>query len=231
MNVMVGTAAALASAATATEARPASLAGEDHIFAAIQRHREAFAAFEHACSAANRLEESLPPEPRRKPRVYLGDIPDLETTAERDAEGAITVRQKRSATNSPVFADSIEDIEQNATMSPKGQREAWIKEKLAALKADEEMLREAQAAAGLIAAQEAVDAASDAEFETAWDLIDVALDGPVTTPGVVALLRYAAERTGKWRPGFLDGKEISWERELHRRIADVMEETFAEAGA
>lgn len=167
----------------------------DPIYAAIERCRVAKIAAEDACIAANRLEESLPDETTRKPRVHLGDVPKFETTAEQDAEGALTIRHKLSATaRTPVFADSIEDIKHNASMAPKAQREAWIKEKLAALKADEEMLHEAQATAGLIAAQEAEDAASTEERDAVWELANTV---PSTVAGLAAVMAYVREFADK----------------------------------
>jgi hypothetical protein len=100
---------------------------------------------------------------------------------------------------------------------------------------------------------QAVSAASDARYQAAWDIIDVGLDGPVTMAGVVELLRYAAEvarddsqlgwpscdtddekALARFEEKGFHAPQVSWERELHGRLADVLEQmapTEAKAAA
>ena len=216
----------LDSAETGSIKATATTANADPIFAAIEAHRAALAAFSRALDELDELEGRLPDDVKREPRVPI--IMDLKPDFDLD--------------NLPVdtrirWCRNEEEIV--ATLPDWVDRDAGVKFALAQLEKNRHELAVAREACGLTAMQTARDQADKAEEDAALALLDIR---PTTIAGVVALLTHAAdyEKTGnQWPTGLFDEQEIKydprypndpgqdWSFFLHRMLAETLAEISA----
>lgn len=189
--------ASAAPAATAAEALPTEIAGaaatpisDDPIFVAIEKHRRLEARFAAVVGELDELEQRLPKEVTRKPRVALYPKLDCKATCERFADHTLLRIEKGAPTEEMHWATRHAEVNDNALEIPKEHRAAWLADRHAALKADERALREARKAAGLTRLEKRWRTAINAADQAAQALIAMR---PATIAGTLALVAHAIE--------------------------------------
>jgi hypothetical protein len=220
--------ASLAGAALAVPSLALAAGEPDPIFAAIEVHRAAEAAFGSAIRELDDLEERLSPDVMRQARVPIvfNIGPDVDPN---NLPPDTKVRWCRDA----------EEIEATLPAWASAEnRKAALEAALAGLEKDRRELELARETCGLTAMQAARDSASAAADDAALAILDT---HPTTEAGVVALLTYAADYTkgGVWPSNLFDDDEIKhnprfpnepgrdWSFYLHRMLAKTLTDMAA----
>jgi hypothetical protein len=201
MNMIVrGTAAvAVAAVPAAANASSAALAQIDPIFAVIERHRAESRAYDQAIGDQSKLEETLPEEITRSPRVQFGM---------KDGQ--------------PYYLHSHHDIDDRLEWMPDFARTPEIRARLY----DEFGLDVAEILAkqdecGLAAAELRTEQLSYSCQKLAWA---IATTVPTSMAGVAAVLRYANEweDAGEEWPGTDEIGSDGWHYQLRQTLAEAL---------
>jgi hypothetical protein len=178
---IVASAAALP--ALAVPAVALAAAEPDPIYAAIEAHRVAYAAWEKALRRCN----DLAPDHAPNARIHVRNYYATETSHEEDGETFIW-KVRRTGKLKPIYVSYDEDIEKNAPKKLKGvELDAWIEEKRAELAAEQKRLDEefAKTPDGkLVTVRNAL---GEKEAELQDELFGTT---PTTTHGLLAVLSY-----------------------------------------
>jgi hypothetical protein len=170
---------------------PARKAKPDPIFALIEKHRRLQAEAMALSDARTELEESLPHDVTRRPRVATTPERDGKATlVERTEEYEVIRHEWTGLTGNCYWCDSLADLPRHAKSIPEEHRDVWIADREAAFKRDRRALRRRQRKAGLTQIVKRGSAAIDAEYLAGQELISTA---PTTLAGVAALARYCIE--------------------------------------
>jgi hypothetical protein len=172
----------------AASAAPASPIN-DPIFAAIKKHQRLHARHLAVLRELDELEERLPEEVTRDPRVALYPQLDPKATSEKFADHVIIRLENGTPTGKMHWAKSHAEVNDAARDIPKEHRAAWLADRHAALKADERTIREARKAAGLTRLQNRWRVTGNAAYEAGQALIAMR---PATIAGTLALVAYAS---------------------------------------
>jgi hypothetical protein len=172
-------------------AAPAVAATEpDEIYTMIEAHRRAHDLYTAALHAAD-----VTGGDEIEARIVVGHFKDGDYSEGEDhADGSRTIVWRPTGELKPIYASSLDDIERAA---PKGaERDAWIAEKLAELKAEEQRIAEsdpgrAAEIARIAQLQKTAATASDKERRLLWDLVSTP---PDTFKGVTAVLAHLRAR-------------------------------------
>jgi hypothetical protein len=194
MNVLVKSSAALAVSSAAMSAEIFS--SDDHVFAAIERHRQAYKAFIEAVTAAD-VASTGTMALKQPPKVCIGfhKKGSFSQTAT-GADGSYTITWTPNGETEPLYVDSPEDIKKNVPEKLSGlDQQNWLAEKMAEL---EGQLREIEESVP-DPLEQAASNASELEEAAMCDLV---LTVPTTTDGMVALLSYV--RSNDVDGAFLD---------------------------
>jgi hypothetical protein len=203
MNVLVKSSAALAVTSAAMSAEIFS--SDDHVFAAIERHRQAHKAFVEAATAADEASTGTTAL-KQPPKVCIGfhKKGSFSRTAA-GSDGSYTITWTPNGETEPLYVDSLEGIKRNVPENLcDPDRAKWLSEKEAEL---EEQLQEAAESKPALAEQ-ALSEAGDLEVAAMWDLVGTV---PTTTDGIVALLSYVRSNDGDG--AFLDAEHrevLAW---------------------
>jgi hypothetical protein len=157
----------------------------DPIFALLEAHRAAVAAF----SEASKQADGIPFNERTRAlaRVVVGYDADGELIKGADAEGPF-FRWKNNGKKNPIYAHSTYEIEQKAPKELDEQtREAWIDERTQELVKEEERVRNEK----LQTEHGRLEAVSNTAADREWNLIHELMGTlPTTSGGLAALLSY-----------------------------------------
>jgi hypothetical protein len=198
-----GTVLALAGAATAVvpaviHASPAPSA-PDPIFAVIERHRAENLAYDKALGDQGKLEESLPDDFRRNPRVQFGM---------KDGQ--------------PYYLYSHNDIDRRLEWAPDFARTPKIRAELhAEFDRDVEEILQKRDEYGLTAAELRSGTLSDSCLKLA---LEIATTVPTSMAGVAAVLRYANEFEDggmEWPDTDTIGAD-GWHYQLRQTLAEAL---------
>ena len=163
----------------------------DPIFALIEKHRRLKADAMALSDARTELEESLPHDVTRRPRVATTPERDGKATLVEETEEYVVIRHKWTGlTGDYYWCDSLEDLPRHAKALPEDHRDVWIANREAAFKRDRRALRRRQRKVGLTQIVNRSSAAIDAKYLAGQELISTA---PTTLAGVAALARYCIE--------------------------------------
>jgi hypothetical protein len=201
MNMIVrGTAAvAVAAVPSAANASSAALAPIDPIFAVIDRHRARSRAYDEAIGDQSKLEEILPEEITRSPRVQFGM---------KDGQ--------------PHYLYSHEHIDSQLEWMPDFARTPEIRARLQAeLDRDIAEILAKQDECGLTAAELRSETLSYSCQKLAWA---IATTVPTSMAGVAAVLRYAneCEDAGEEWPGTDAIGSDGWHYQLRQTLAEAL---------
>lgn len=164
----------------------------DPILALIEKHRRLQAEAIELSDARTELEESLPHDVLREPRVAT--IPECDGKARlvEKTEHYDLIRYDRTGpTGRDYYCERLFDLPRCARDNiPEEHREVWLADREAAFKRDRRALRRRQRKAGLTQIINRSAAAIDAEYLAGQELLSTA---PTTLAGVAALVRYCIE--------------------------------------
>jgi hypothetical protein len=185
MNVLVKSSASLAVTSAAMSA--GIFTSDNHVFAAIERHRQAYKAFVEATKAADDASTGTTAL-KQPPKVCIGfhKKGSFSQTAT-GADGSYTITWTPNGETEPLYVYSPEDIEKNVPEKLSGlDQRNWLADKMAdwdrQLQETEESERDPL--------EQAASNAGDLEEAAMCDLM---LTVPATTHGLVALLSYVRE--------------------------------------
>jgi hypothetical protein len=158
--------------------------GPDPIFAAIEAHRSAAAAFEEARKLHDSSEERRP-----EARITIGEYREREFADRPNDRGGRTIETWPTGVVKPIFASNRTDLRAHApkALVEASEVNAWIDERFAEIEAEQARIDADwfRTDAGKI--ELAYAAAYDTERDRMWDLI---WTKPATVGGVAALLRH-----------------------------------------
>src|ERR1700749_4576240 len=206
---LVSSAATLPALAVPAIAAATAAAAHDPIFALIEAHRAAAAAFAEASKQADRI----PFNERTSAiaRVVIGYDADGELIKGADAEGPF-FRWKNNNKKNPIYAHSTYEIEQKAPKELDEQaRDAWIEERTQEFAEEEERVKKEKAQTEHGRLEIASETAADRE----WNLLHELMGTLRTTPGgLAAVLSYV--RTDPYvREQVLDFSDLSTPASLY----------------
>jgi hypothetical protein len=159
----------------------------DPIFAAIETHRSAAAAYIDANEAPSNMVGKS-----HSARVYIGDYADGDAVCSKtDEHGEFTITWVPTGKKSPLYAYDRVSIERNVPDDLQGaDRDAWIAQRLAELEKDKRRITKNYARTKLSKLEAIRDKALVRERDQMWNLI---LTQPTTLTGLSVLLRYCRE--------------------------------------
>jgi hypothetical protein len=197
--IAMGNVVNLVAGAAARSPRAAAITPVDPIFAAIEAHREANAAYAKANEAPARMLGKHHPV-----RICVGYSDDeLSVKNGKDGSVTLTLTRGRGSKKRPIYAYDHAGIERSVPRDLEGAaREAWIAERAAELEAEERRIAKAHAKTKLGKLEAIADRACDLGRDRLWDLI---WTKPTTTAGLAALFQYFRTSTddflggGEWR--------------------------------
>jgi hypothetical protein len=131
----------------------------------------------------------LPEALKEQPRIALTPERELSTTIIESSADIMVIRSEwRKPTGKFYLASTVREIEIAAKEIPKADREAWIADRVCALRKEQRRTIAGRKAAGYSSIERQMNAAYAAERRTAKELCSTV---PTTVGGVAALLRYA----------------------------------------
>jgi hypothetical protein len=193
MNMMVSVASFTSATAILPEAAAGLVPGEpDPIFAAIERHRQAFAKWEAAIEAQSALVEE---ESRKRHCDASGDKPlvaaeQAAREAHAEAMGALIqiagLSLNETIEVNPPDPSNLCEVQRRYQQTKK----IWLETRTALERAKGDYPTKARNEAAIAEAKALCETTNDAMEGAAFDLLNIV---PTTLAGVIALLRYAIE--------------------------------------
>jgi hypothetical protein len=201
MNSMVSAVSiASATALASTDASPKAAAEiHDPIFAAIEAHRQANAAYLEATTKCAEMDDTALPHARvcvgyTDRGQFLASADDLPITWADNGKlpiyhgGVHTLTWKSDGELTPIYVNTPGDIERNAPSALSGAvRGAWIAERCLELTTEEKRINDEYAQSQVAKASAIQDVAYEVKRDRMWDLIWTA---PTTLPGLATALAY-----------------------------------------
>ena len=173
-------------ASTAIALSPTTI---DPVFAAIEKHRRLQAETSRLIAARTKLEEHLPEEVTRGPRVATTPERDCTVTYIERTENYEIIRCERApATTKCHYCTELSDLRSDAKQIPVEHRKAWFADREAAFKRDAQAQRAAQKASGLFQAKAREAKAFQGEIKATEELYATM---PTSIAGIAALAHYA----------------------------------------
>ena len=163
----------------------------DPIFALIEKHRRLQADAIALNAALVELEETLPDDVMREPRVATNPQRDGKATVIKRTDDYIVIRHEFfGLTGKLHYVNSLTQLFQSVRDIPEDHHDAWLADREAAFKRDRRALRRRQRKAGLPQLRDRSAAARDEAYLAGQELLSTP---PTTLAGVIALLRYCVE--------------------------------------